>query len=58
MVENLVGQVTPTTLKGLKATTVPYGNFENPFDISQLAVAAGANYVARWNVFNLSLIHI
>ena len=46
------GQVAPTALKGLKGTTAPYGNFENPFDISQLAVAAGANYVARWSVFN------
>ncbi len=46
------GQVAPTTLKGLKGTTAPYGQFENPFDIAQLAVAAGANYVARWTVFN------
>jgi len=46
------GQVAPTTLKGLKGTTAPYGQFENPFDIAGLAVAAGANYVARWTVFN------
>ncbi len=46
------GQVAPTALKGLKGTTAPYGQFENPFDIAQLAVAAGANYVARWSVFN------
>ncbi len=46
------GQVAPTTLKGLKGTTAPYGQFENPFDIAGLAVAAGANYVARWSVFN------
>jgi len=46
------GQVAPTTLKGLRGTTAPYGQFENPFDIAGLAVAAGANYVARWTVFN------
>ncbi|BAA30773.1 2-oxoacid:ferredoxin oxidoreductase subunit beta [Pyrococcus horikoshii] len=46
------GQVAPTTPKGLRGTTAPYGQFENPFDIAQLAVAAGANYVARWTVFN------
>ncbi len=46
------GQVAPTTLRGLKGTTAPYGQFENPFDIAGLAVAAGANYVARWSVFN------
>ncbi|AHF80045.1 2-oxoacid:ferredoxin oxidoreductase subunit beta [Thermococcus paralvinellae] len=46
------GQVAPTTLKGLRGTTAPYGSFENPFDIAELAVAAGANYVARWTVFN------
>ncbi len=46
------GQVAPTTLKGLRGTTAPYGQFENPFDIAELAVAAGANYVARWTVFN------
>ncbi len=46
------GQVAPTTLKGLKGTTAPYGQFENPFDIADLAVSAGANYVARWSVFN------
>lgn len=46
------GQVAPTTLKGLRGTTAPYGSFENPFDIAQLAVASGANYVARWTIFN------
>ncbi len=46
------GQVAPTTLKGLRGTTAPYGQFENPFDIADLAVSAGANYVARWSVFN------
>jgi len=44
------GQVAPTTPRGLKTMTSPYGNIENEFDISALAVAAGATYVARWTV--------
>ena len=46
------GQVAPTTPPGLKTMTSPYGNVENIFDISALAVAAGASYVARWTVYN------
>ncbi|MBN1291194.1 MAG: 2-oxoglutarate synthase [Candidatus Latescibacteria bacterium] len=45
------GQVAPTTPMGLKTMTSPYGNVENSFDISELAAAAGATYVARWTVF-------
>lgn len=42
------GQVAPTTpLKGI-STTTPYGNIEHPFNLSALAAAAGATYVARW----------
>ncbi len=46
------GQVAPTTPPGLKTMTSPYGNVENIFDISALAIAAGATYVARWTVYN------
>jgi len=45
------GQVAPTTPHGLKTATTPYGNVENQFDISALAIAAGATYVARWTVY-------
>ncbi len=42
------GQVAPTTpLEGI-STTTPYGNVEHPFNLSALAAAAGATYVARW----------
>lgn len=41
------GQVSPTTPFGSKATTAPFGNTENDFDISGLAIAAGASFVAR-----------
>lgn len=46
------GQVSPTTPVMKKATTAPYGNPDAPFDISRLAVAAGAVYVARTTVYH------
>ncbi len=42
------GQVAPTSPVGAVTTTTPYGNIEDPFDMCQMAVAAGASYVARW----------
>lgn len=53
MVNNMVygmtgGQVAPTTPFGVKTTTTPYGNFEQPLDAARLAVAAGACCSARW----------
>ena len=42
------GQVAPTTLRGDRTTTTPYGNVEHPFDLCKVAEAAGATYVARW----------
>lgn len=42
------GQVAPTSPVGAVTTTTPYGNIEDPFDMCQLAIAAGASYVARW----------
>ncbi|MBU7043064.1 MAG: 2-oxoacid:ferredoxin oxidoreductase subunit beta [Theionarchaea archaeon] len=44
------GQVAPTTPRHAYTTTSPHGNVEHPFDMSRLAVAAGAPYVARWTV--------
>ncbi|MFH1679956.1 MAG: 2-oxoacid:ferredoxin oxidoreductase subunit beta [Candidatus Eisenbacteria bacterium] len=44
------GQVSPTTPHGMRATTAPYGNPEGSFDISRLAIAAGASFVARGSV--------
>lgn len=43
------GQVAPTTPINATTTTTPYGSAEPPFDVCQLAVAAGATYVSRWN---------
>lgn len=45
------GQVAPTTLRGLKSTTTPYGNLEDSFDMCKLVVAAGGTYVARVSTF-------
>lgn len=42
------GQSSPTTLRGILSTTSPYGNVENAFDLCQMAITAGASYVARW----------
>ncbi len=46
------GQVSPTTPKGMKATTAPYGSVDPPFDIANLAAAAGASFVARTTVWH------
>ena len=45
------GQVSPTTPFGKKASTAPYGSTENSFNISGLAEAAGASFVARETVY-------
>ena len=46
------GQVAPTTPRDLRTVTSPYGNIENLFDISNLAIAAGASFVARWTTYH------
>ena len=46
------GQYSPTTPIGDLAATAPYGNFEPSFPICELAIAAGATYVARSTVFH------
>lgn len=44
------GQASPTTPVGMRASTAPYGNLEPSFNISGLAQAAGASFVARGTV--------
>lgn len=46
------GQASPTTPTCKFASTTPYGNPDSPFDISELAKAAGANYVARSTTYH------
>ncbi|MEM2136456.1 MAG: thiamine pyrophosphate-dependent enzyme [Candidatus Methanomethylicia archaeon] len=44
------GQLGPTTPFQSKTTTSPYGNIEQPFNLSYLAAASGATFVARWTI--------
>lgn len=47
------GQLTPTTPIDAIASTSPYGNIEEPFNLPHLAESAGAVYVARWTTFHV-----
>jgi 2-oxoglutarate ferredoxin oxidoreductase subunit beta len=47
------GQGSPTTPKGCLSSTTPYGCNETPFNLCELATAAGANYVARWTSYHV-----
>ncbi len=46
------GQYSPTTPIGSRATTAPYGNVEQPAPVCELAIAAGATFVARSTVYH------
>jgi 2-oxoglutarate ferredoxin oxidoreductase subunit beta len=46
------GQYSPTTPYGMKSTTTIYSSIEQAFKISELAVAAGASFVARGTVYD------
>ncbi len=50
------GQYSPATPYGAAATTSPYGHIEQPFPISELAVTAGATFVARGTVYHVKLL--
>jgi 2-oxoglutarate/2-oxoacid ferredoxin oxidoreductase subunit beta len=47
------GQGSPTTPVGATSTTTPYGSAEPAFDLCELAIAAGANYVSRWTSYHV-----
>jgi 2-oxoglutarate ferredoxin oxidoreductase subunit beta len=47
------GQVSPTTPRGKNASTAPFGNLEPSFNISGLAQAAGASFVALGDVYHV-----
>ncbi len=42
------GQNAPTTPLSAKSSTMPFGNYEEPFNLPHLAASCGAPYVARW----------
>jgi len=48
------GQASPTTPTNMLATTAPYGNLDQPFPITDLAIAAGASFVARSTVYHVT----
>ena len=50
------GQVSPTTPTGMYATTAPYGMIEKPFDIVELALGAGASFVARGSSYHVPML--
>ncbi len=41
------GQTSPTSRKGMKTKSTPFGNVENPVNPIPLAIVGGATYVAR-----------
>ena len=50
------GQYSPTTPYGALASTSLYGNIEHAFSIAELAVTAGAAFVARGTVYHAGLL--
>ncbi len=49
------GQYSPTTPFGARSTTSVYGHIEHDFSIAELAVTAGASFVARATVYHAEL---
>ncbi len=47
------GQNAPTTPLGANSSTMPFGNFEPPFNLPHLAASCGASYVARWTCLHI-----
>ncbi|MFP3927633.1 MAG: 2-oxoacid:ferredoxin oxidoreductase subunit beta [Desulfobacteraceae bacterium] len=53
------GQYSPLSGRGNSATTAPFGNIDQTFDIARLAESAGATFVARSTTYHVtSLIKI
>lgn len=50
------GQSSPTTPYGMRSTTTVYTNIEQSFNISELAVTAGAAFVGRGTVYHAKLL--
>lgn len=47
------GQNAPTTPLSARSSTMPFGNFEPPFNLPYLASSCGASYVARWTCLHV-----
>ncbi len=50
------GQYSPTTPYGMRSATTVYSNIEQSFNISELAVTAGAVFVGRGTVYHAKLL--
>lgn len=50
------GQYSPLSGQGTLATTAPYTNIDQAFDVAELAKAAGATFVARTTTFHVQQI--
>ncbi|MGD8626542.1 MAG: 2-oxoacid:ferredoxin oxidoreductase subunit beta [Anaerolineae bacterium] len=48
------GQSSPTTPLDARSSTAPYGHIEPPFPVTDLAMAAGASFVARGTVYHVT----
>ena len=48
------GQFSPLSGRGIKATPAPFGNIDRDFDTVQLALGAGATFVARTTTFHVN----
>jgi 2-oxoglutarate ferredoxin oxidoreductase subunit beta len=47
------GQNAPTTPLTARSSTMPFGNFERPFNLPHLVASCGATYVARWTSLHI-----
>ena len=47
------GQNAPTTPIAARSSTMPFGNFERPFNLPHLAASCGATFVARWTCLHI-----
>jgi 2-oxoglutarate ferredoxin oxidoreductase subunit beta len=47
------GQNAPTTPLTARSSTMPFGNFERPFNLPHLAESCGATFVARWTCLHI-----
>jgi 2-oxoglutarate/2-oxoacid ferredoxin oxidoreductase subunit beta len=47
------GQFSPLSGAGIRATTAPYSNIDNSFDVAELSRAAGATFVARTTTYHI-----
>jgi 2-oxoglutarate ferredoxin oxidoreductase subunit beta len=47
------GQNAATTPLSARSSTMPFGNYERPFNLPHLAASSGAAYVARWTCLHI-----